>query len=128
MRTWRPDALVLEAGLVVPGTRRMYRFLRRQGDVPVIAVIQGRRADEGIEADGYMCKPLTSQRLLERLQVMLVEEEPTHLCVGEVVLHLERTRHIDIVCPRSSARVRHGSDAAGSRRDWSGVAPEVEKP
>jgi hypothetical protein len=48
-----------------------------------------------------------------------------------VVLCLERTRRIDIVCPRASARIRHGSgDVAhpAVRSDWSGVAPEVEGP
>jgi hypothetical protein len=47
-----------------------------------------------------------------------------------VVLSLERTRRIDIVCPRATARVRHGSDGvarAAARRDWSGVAPEVDE-
>jgi hypothetical protein len=44
-----------------------------------------------------------------------------------VVLELERTRHIDIVCPRSVARIRHGSDASARRGDWSGAAPEVEE-
>ncbi|MHC4416336.1 MAG: hypothetical protein ACYS0G_13755 [Planctomycetota bacterium] len=44
-----------------------------------------------------------------------------------VTLHLERTRQIDIVCPRAKARIRYGSDApAPGRSGWSGMAPEVE--
>jgi hypothetical protein len=76
---------------------------------------------------------LTLQRMtyggaVTDLSVTLLPGTSVQLTVpaGEpAVLHLERTRHIDIVCPRSSARIRHGSDAAIHRRDWSGVAPEV---
>lgn len=38
----------------------------------------------------------------------------------------ERTRRIDLVCPRSHARVRFGSDRPDRAREkWSGVAPET---
>jgi len=44
---------------------------------------------------------------------------------GAVTLHLERTRRIDIVCPRSVARIRFGGapEDAG-RSDWAGTAPD----
>lgn len=48
---------------------------------------------------------------------------------GEPVkLLIERTRQIDVVCPRSVARVRFGSDMLGAARSgWAGVAPEEEE-
>lgn len=46
-----------------------------------------------------------------------------------VTLHLQRTRHIDIVCPRSIARVRYAGDSATkARRDWTGAAPQEDDP
>ncbi len=78
--------------------------------------------------DVLMVRRMTCAGVTTDLSVALVPGTAVQLTApaGEpVVLHLERTRHIDIVCPRSSARIRHGSDAAGSRREWSGVAPEV---
>ncbi len=45
-----------------------------------------------------------------------------------VQLQMERTRRIDIVCPRSLARIRYGSDAPASRRSgWVGAAPEMDE-
>ena len=47
--------------------------------------------------------------------------------VGRVRLSAERTRHLDLVVPRSRARVRFSSIPRKSdRKEWSGVAPEVE--
>ncbi len=43
-----------------------------------------------------------------------------------VTFEIERTRQIDIVCPRSRARIRFGSDTGRSdRHGWHGVAPEM---
>ena len=43
-----------------------------------------------------------------------------------VTFEIERTRQIDIVCPRSRARIRFGSDASRSeRQEWHGVAPKM---
>ena len=43
-----------------------------------------------------------------------------------VTFEIERTRQIDIVCPRSRARIRFGSDTGRSGRiGWHGVAPET---
>ena len=43
-----------------------------------------------------------------------------------VQLQMERTRRIDIVCPRSMARIRYGSDTlASGRSGWVGAAPEM---
>ena len=43
-----------------------------------------------------------------------------------VQLQMERTRRIDIVCPRSLARIRYGSDTlASGRSGWAGAAPEM---
>lgn len=43
-----------------------------------------------------------------------------------VTFDIERTRQIDIVCVRSRARIRFGSDTRRSgRQDWRGVAPEM---
>jgi hypothetical protein len=80
--------------------------------------------------DALILRRMTFGGAVTDLAVTLVPGTAVQLTVPAeepVVLHLERTRHIDIVCPRSSARVRHGSDAAGSRREWSGVAPQVER-
>ena len=39
----------------------------------------------------------------------------------------ERTRRLDVVCPRARARIRFGSEGRGpSREGWSGAAPESE--
>jgi len=81
--------------------------------------------------DALILRRMTFRGAVTDLAVTLVPGTSIQLTVpagDPPVLHLERTRHIDIVCPRSSARVRHGSDAAGKRREWSGVAPEVERP
>jgi hypothetical protein len=80
--------------------------------------------------DALTLRRMTSGDAVTDLSVTLIPGTSVQLTVpaGEsVVLQLERTRHIDIVCPRSTARVRHGSDVAGSRREWSGVAPEVDQ-
>ena len=47
---------------------------------------------------------------------------------GAAVLQVERTRHIDIIVPRTRARIRFGSvpPARGSRRNWLRVAPILE--
>ena len=46
-----------------------------------------------------------------------------------VTFEIERTRQIDIVCPRSRARIRFGSDTGRSgRRGWRGVAPDMADP
>ncbi len=43
-----------------------------------------------------------------------------------VSFDIERTRQIDIVCARSRARIRFGSDTGRlARQDWHGVAPEM---
>ncbi|MHC4273827.1 MAG: hypothetical protein ACYSUR_09180 [Planctomycetota bacterium] len=80
--------------------------------------------------DALILRRMTFGGAVTDLAVTLVPGTSIQLTVpaGEpAVLHRERTRHIDIVCPRTTARVRHGSDAAGSRREWSGVAPEVDE-
>jgi hypothetical protein len=80
--------------------------------------------------DALTLRRMTFGDAVTDLSVTLVPGTSVQLTapVGDpVVLELERTRHIDIVCPRSSARVRHGSDAAASRREWSGVAPAVDE-
>ncbi len=47
--------------------------------------------------------------------------------VERVRLSAERTRHLDLIVPRSRARVRFSSSPRKAvRRKWSGVAPEVE--
>ena len=44
-----------------------------------------------------------------------------------VTLEIERTRQIDIVCPRSVARIRYGSQGPTvGRTGWSGTAPQME--
>jgi hypothetical protein len=99
---------------------------------------EGVKIDRAGDKLGLTCEgedALTLRRMTHRgtvtdLAVTLIPGTSLQLTVpaGEpVVLDLERTRHIDIVCPRSSARVRHGSDDAGSRREWSGVAPELDE-
>ncbi|MHC4141850.1 MAG: hypothetical protein ACYSUF_08245 [Planctomycetota bacterium] len=80
--------------------------------------------------DALTLRRMTVGDAVTDLSVTLIPGTSVQLTVPTrepVVLQLERTRHIDIVCPRSSARIRHGSDSAGSRRDWSGVAPVVEE-
>ena len=43
-----------------------------------------------------------------------------------VTFDIERTRQIDIICARSRARIRFGSDTSHSGRQvWHGVAPEM---
>jgi hypothetical protein len=81
-------------------------------------------------SDALTLRRMTVGDAVTDLSVTLIPGTSVQLTVPTrepVVLQLERTRHIDIVCPRSSARIRHGSDAVGSRRDWSGVAPVVEE-
>ena len=47
--------------------------------------------------------------------------------VERVRLRAERTRHLDLIVPRSRARVRFSSvPRKAGRKKWSGVAPEVE--
>ena len=47
--------------------------------------------------------------------------------VERVRLSAERTRHLDLIVPRSRARVRFSSiPRKAGRGDWSGVAPQVE--
>ena len=47
--------------------------------------------------------------------------------VEQVRLGTERTRHFDLIVPRSRARVRYsGISRKAERKQWSGVAPEVE--
>ena len=49
--------------------------------------------------------------------------------VGRVRLSTERTRHLDLVVPRSRARVRFSSiPRKADRKEWSGVAPEIDTP
>jgi len=44
-----------------------------------------------------------------------------------VTLKLRLTRRIDVVCPRSLAKIYFGSEATGSgRADWQGLAPEQD--
>lgn len=43
------------------------------------------------------------------------------------VLRVERTRHIDLIVPRTRARIRFGSTHLGERRQrWSGLSPLLE--
>ena len=47
--------------------------------------------------------------------------------VSRVRLVAERTRQVDLICPRTRARVRFSSTGEVARRDgWTGVAPDVE--
>ena len=47
--------------------------------------------------------------------------------VSRVRLVAERTRQVDLICPRTRARVRFSSTGGVARRDgWTGVAPDVE--
>ena len=49
--------------------------------------------------------------------------------VERVRLSAERTRHLDLIVPRSRARVRFSSiPRTDERRKWAGVAPEVSLP
>jgi hypothetical protein len=49
--------------------------------------------------------------------------------VGRVRLSAERTRRLDLVVPRSRARVRFSSiPRKAERKEWSGVAPEIHTP
>jgi hypothetical protein len=92
------------------------------------------RAGEKLEVtcegdDALTVRSITCAGATTDLSVTLVPGTSAQLTApagAPVVLQLERTRHIDIVCPRASARVRHGSEAGAARRDWSGVAPDVE--
>ncbi len=80
--------------------------------------------------DALILRRMTVGGAVTDLAVTLVPGTSVQLTVPAgvpAVLHLERTRRVDIVCPRATARVRHGSDATGTRREWSGVAPEVDE-
>ena len=47
--------------------------------------------------------------------------------VGSVRLVAERTRQLDIICPRARARVRFsGTGEVAHRQGWTGIAPDVE--
>ncbi len=63
------------------------------------------------------------------LAVVLTCGTSLHLARGSdepATFEIQRTRQIDIVCPRSRARIRFGSDTGRSgRRGWRGVAPEI---
>ena len=63
------------------------------------------------------------------LAVVLTCGKSLHLARGSdepVTFEIERTRQIDIVCARSRARIRFGSDASRSeRQEWHGVAPKM---
>ena len=63
------------------------------------------------------------------LAVVLTCGKSLHLARSSdepVSFDIERTRQIDIVCARSRARIRFGSDTDRSgSRDWHGVAPEM---
>lgn len=63
------------------------------------------------------------------LAVVLTCGKSLHLTRGSdkpVTFDIDRTRQIDIVCARSRARIRFGSDTSRSgRQDWHGVAPEM---
>lgn len=63
------------------------------------------------------------------LAVVLTCGKSLHLARGSdepVTIEIERTRQIDIVCARSRARIRFGSDASPSgRQEWHGVAPKM---
>jgi hypothetical protein len=45
---------------------------------------------------------------------------------GPVSLEVERTRCIDVVCPRARGRVRFASQARRVREGWTGLPPEME--
>jgi hypothetical protein len=93
------------------------------------------RADDKLELtcegeDALTVRRMTIGDAATDLSVTLVPGTSLQLTAvagAPVTLQLERTRHIDIVCPRSSARICHGSDPAGHRREWSGVAPELDR-
>jgi len=73
-------------------------------------------------------KMTTGDRSVD-LAVVLTCGKSLHLARGSdepVTFEIERTRQIDIVCRRSRARIRFGSDTDRSgRHGWHGMAPEM---
>lgn len=98
-----------------PNTRIMYAngaptLVADGPDVIVLLAmeIDGRRLDMGIALTPGMAVELPRH------------EQP-------LVLHMERTRQVDLVCPRARARIRFGAETRQTRRgEWLGVAPLVE--
>ena len=80
--------------------------------------------------DTIVVRSMKSDSATTDLAIVLVGGSSVRLTRprGEsVTLHLQRTRHIDIVCPRSIARVRNAGDSATKgRRDWAGAAPQED--
>ena len=103
------------------------RFPRR------IAPSSGPAARPPLRPDGPRGPPRTdhpkSKLLSVDLAVVLTCGKSLHLARGSdepVTFEIERTWQIDIVCRRSRARIRFGSDTDRSgRRGWHGVAPEM---
>ncbi len=79
--------------------------------------------------DPLVVQKMTSGNKSVDLAVVLTCGKSLHLARGSdepVSFDIERTRQIDIVCARSRARIRFGSDTGRSgRQDWHGVAPEM---
>ena len=79
--------------------------------------------------DPLVVHKMTSGDQSVDLAVVLMCGKSLHLARGSdepVSFDIERTRQIDIVCPRSRARIRFGSDTGRTgRKDWHGVAPEM---
>ena len=79
--------------------------------------------------DPLVVHKMTSGDQSVDLAVVLTCGKSLHLARGSdepVTFEIERTRQIDIVCRRSRARIRFGSDTDRSgRHGWHGVAPEM---
>lgn len=92
-RAERPDLVIVELASLKAIGRRTYHRLHRSMGIPTILIMEGRRADEGMEAEGYLVKPVSQKRLLARVRMVLKGKEPRYLRVGDLVLDLE-SRHL----------------------------------
>jgi len=88
-RAERPKLVIVELASLEAIGKRTYHRLHRSMGIPTILIMEGKRADEGMEAEGYLVKPITPDRLLARVQMVLRGEESRYLEVGDLVLDLE---------------------------------------
>jgi DNA-binding response OmpR family regulator len=87
-----PSLLILD--LPSSGGARSVTRLKRRFDAPLLVLLP---ADQAVpdQADGYLFRPYAPERLVERIETILMDASPHVLCVAEMSLDTD-TRRLQI--------------------------------